>query len=67
MTAQAADEAFYAALLDDDPEKLYERAPCGYLTTTPDGTIVKVNGDVPDADRAHAATSWSAGARSPTC
>jgi sigma-B regulation protein RsbU (phosphoserine phosphatase) len=36
-------EAFYAALLDDDPEQLYERAPCGYLTTTPDGTVVKAN------------------------
>ena len=31
------------ALLDDDAEALYERAPCGYLSTTPDGTIVKVN------------------------
>jgi serine/threonine-protein kinase RsbW len=28
---------------DDDPEELYEHAPCGYLTTLPDGTIVKVN------------------------
>ncbi|WP_433301868.1 SpoIIE family protein phosphatase [Actinoplanes sp. CA-030573] len=28
---------------DDDPEYLYEHAPCGYLTTLPDGTIVKVN------------------------
>ena len=36
-------EAFYDALLDDDPERLYDRAPCGYLSTTPDGTIVKVN------------------------
>lgn len=38
-----AREAFAKALLDDDPETLYERAPCGYLSTTPDGTIVKVN------------------------
>ena len=38
------DEAFYAALLEDDPEALYERAPCGYLSTLPDGTIVKANG-----------------------
>ena len=30
-------------LLDDDAEELYERAPCGYLSTTPDGTIIKVN------------------------
>jgi sigma-B regulation protein RsbU (phosphoserine phosphatase) len=36
-------EGFYDALLDDDAEALYERAPCGYLSTTPDGTIVKVN------------------------
>jgi sigma-B regulation protein RsbU (phosphoserine phosphatase) len=36
-------EAFYSALLEDDAEALYERAPCGYLSTTPDGTIVKVN------------------------
>ena len=28
---------------DDDPGELYEQAPCGYLTTLPDGTIVKVN------------------------
>ena len=25
-------------------EELYEEAPCGYLTTRPDGTIVRVNG-----------------------
>ncbi|HEU4349593.1 MAG TPA: SpoIIE family protein phosphatase [Actinoplanes sp.] len=28
---------------EDDPGELYEHAPCGYLTTLPDGTIVKVN------------------------
>ena len=44
MSSEEALEAFYAALLDDDPEALYERAPCGYLSTTPDGTIIKVNG-----------------------
>ena len=42
MTDREA-EGFYAALLADDPEGLYERAPCGYLSTTPDGIIVKVN------------------------
>jgi sigma-B regulation protein RsbU (phosphoserine phosphatase) len=42
MTNVARD-GFYAALLDDDAEELYERAPCGYLSTTPDGTIIKVN------------------------
>ena len=36
-------EDFYGALLDDDADSLYERAPCGYLSTTPDGTIIKVN------------------------
>ncbi len=43
MDTRSSDEAFYDALLDDDPEKLYDRAPCGYLTTTPDGTVVKAN------------------------
>ncbi len=35
-------DAFVGALLDD-AEVLYERAPCGYLSTAPDGTIIKVN------------------------
>jgi PAS domain S-box-containing protein len=30
-------------LLEEDPTDLYENAPCGYLSTLPDGTIVKVN------------------------
>ncbi|HLI54609.1 MAG TPA: SpoIIE family protein phosphatase [Acidimicrobiales bacterium] len=34
---------FFDALLEDDPNELYENAPCGYLSTRPDGTIVKVN------------------------
>jgi len=34
---------FYAALVEDDPQELYENAPCGYVSTLPDGTIVKVN------------------------
>lgn len=38
-----ADDAFHEALLQDDPELLYDRAPCGYLSTTPDGVIVRVN------------------------
>ena len=37
------DRGFYAALLEDDPEELYDNAPCGYLSTLPDGTIAKVN------------------------
>jgi len=43
MSTDAAADAFYAALLDDDAERLYERAPCGYVSTTPDGMLVKVN------------------------
>jgi phosphoserine phosphatase RsbU/P len=43
MSADDAAQDFHAALLDDDPQALYERAPCGYLSTTPDGTIIKVN------------------------
>jgi len=35
-------DAFVGALLDD-AEQLYERAPCGYLSTDPDGTIMRVN------------------------
>lgn len=38
-----AGEAFFNALLDDNPVELYENAPCGYLSTLPDGTIVKAN------------------------
>ena len=30
-------------LLDESAEELYEHAPCGYLSTLPDGTIVRVN------------------------
>ncbi len=36
-------DAFLTALAGDDPEQLYDRAPCGYLTSTPDGLIAKVN------------------------
>ena len=42
MSDDQAREAFHA-LVDDDAEALYDLAPCGYLSTTPDGTIVKVN------------------------
>jgi PAS domain S-box-containing protein len=31
------------APLDETAEELYEDAPCGYLSTRPDGTIVRVN------------------------
>lgn len=39
----SAQADFQEALREDDPELLYDRAPCGYLSTTPDGVIVKVN------------------------
>ncbi len=39
----AADEAFIAALVEDDPVQLYDQAPCGFLSTTPEGVIVKIN------------------------
>ena len=38
-----ATAAFYAAVADDDPAELYDNAPCGYLSTLPDGTIIKAN------------------------
>ncbi|MBQ0850373.1 SpoIIE family protein phosphatase [Streptomyces sp. BH-SS-21] len=31
------------SLLEDSAEELYEQAPCGYLSTLMDGTIVKIN------------------------
>ena len=37
-------DAFYAALLEDDPQELYDAAPFAYLSTLMDGTIIKVNG-----------------------
>jgi sigma-B regulation protein RsbU (phosphoserine phosphatase) len=41
--ADPVDDAFLDALLDDDVVDLYENAPCGYLSTLPDGTILKAN------------------------
>jgi sigma-B regulation protein RsbU (phosphoserine phosphatase) len=42
-TSGAESPDFLGALLDDDPNELYENAPCGYVSTLPDGTIVKAN------------------------
>ena len=39
MTAPRHD----AALLEESAEELYEDAPCGYLSTSPDGVLLKVN------------------------
>jgi PAS domain S-box-containing protein len=36
------DEA-YAHLVEESAEDLYENAPCGYVSTLPNGTIIKVN------------------------
>jgi sigma-B regulation protein RsbU (phosphoserine phosphatase) len=41
---RGVDDAFYAALLEDDAEELYDAAPCAYFSALPDGTIIKVNG-----------------------
>jgi sigma-B regulation protein RsbU (phosphoserine phosphatase) len=43
VSLEQAARAFREALLDDDPALLYEQAPCGYVSTTGDGQIVKVN------------------------
>ena len=45
MTAEREEalQRFYGALLEDDAEQLYDSAPCGYLSTMPDGTFVKIN------------------------
>jgi sigma-B regulation protein RsbU (phosphoserine phosphatase) len=39
----APDPQYFVALLEDDPQKLYDLAPCGYLTTGGEGTVRKVN------------------------
>ncbi len=43
MTGPGPVDAYLDALRDDDPELLYDTAPCGYLSTTPDGKILKAN------------------------
>jgi PAS domain S-box-containing protein len=44
MDAQRPQRERLEALLDEDLAGIYEDAPAGYLSTLPDGTIVKVNG-----------------------
>lgn len=39
----APNPEYVRALIADDPQELYETAPCGYLSTEPSGRIVKVN------------------------
>jgi PAS domain S-box-containing protein len=36
-------EELKAALLEESLEELYDNAPCGYVSTAPDGTFAKVN------------------------
>lgn len=43
MTPAHGVGGYYDALVDDDPEELYEAAPCGYVSTTPSGMITKAN------------------------
>jgi len=43
MSREQAADGFQEAELQDDPALLVDQAPCGYLSTTPDGRIVKVN------------------------
>ncbi|WP_063022175.1 PP2C family protein-serine/threonine phosphatase [Nocardia niwae] len=43
LGAGTDEDAAFAALLEDSAEDLYENAPCGYLSTSLDGRIAKVN------------------------
>jgi PAS domain S-box-containing protein len=38
-----SDRGVEAAFLEERAEDLYEHAPCGYLSTLPDGTLARVN------------------------
>ncbi|MCY1035966.1 ATP-binding protein [Corallococcus sp. BB11-1] len=43
MRDDAEDTSSRGAPFEESAEDLYENAPCGYLSTTPEGLIVKVN------------------------
>lgn len=43
MVQERVPEAPGEAFVEDDAVALYEHAPCGHLSTTPDGRIVRVN------------------------
>jgi PAS domain S-box-containing protein len=43
VTSPQDDRSSIEQLLEESTEELYEHAPCGYLSTLPDGTIVRVN------------------------
>ncbi len=42
-SASPSEEAFERALQHEDAESIYQQAPCGYLSTTPDGVLVRLN------------------------
>lgn len=64
--AQPHIDADFTTLLEDSTEELYESAPCGYLSTLMDGTIVKINRTLLDWLGLSGRRSYAAGA-SPTC
>jgi sigma-B regulation protein RsbU (phosphoserine phosphatase) len=43
-TPEGSGRAAFPSLLEDSAEDLYENAPCGYLSTLPDGKIARING-----------------------
>jgi PAS domain S-box-containing protein len=43
MSEDQGDASQFGRAFEESTEELYENAPCGYLSTTPDGSIVKVN------------------------
>ena len=43
MSTYPASESEPRPAYEESAEEVYENAPCGYLSTAPDGRIVKVN------------------------
>lgn len=43
ITGNDQNSVSYEGLIEESAEDLYENSPCGYLSTLPNGTIVKVN------------------------
>ncbi len=43
VRGQSMTDPAFTALLEDSAEDLYDNAPCGYVSTSLDGTIAKVN------------------------
>ena len=59
-------EANLASLLEDSTEDLYDNAPCGFLSTFPDGQIARVNATLLSW-LGYTRRSWSGTATSPIC